>query len=474
MLCCSAASPPAKTEASALLHPPARHETATWKATFVVLSLAFLVDRASEFATDGMGRAFEEQFRTTPNALSTLSLCQAISLALCSPIWGYLADLYPRTRLLAIGCSAWAFFMICASCAPHFWTVVLFQGLAGCMLGSVRPNVLGMVADTVPMETQGSSYGILLGSGALGGLGGVVYANSVSEKLLFGSVNGWRVVFFTLALAAVALAVATLLFARDPRGDSRSERAAGSFSNFLSELWLLLQIKTFVLITICSALCYTPFKVGTFWVLCLRYSGFSQTSASGVFAVGLVATIAGNVFGGKAGDLMAAKHPDMGRIWLAQLSTTCSIACALVCLLAVPTTPEYSWCFAVIFAIFGFFGQGYSAGANNPMLAAVSPPELRSTIMAWAYGLEIAGAAILGPPFVGLIAQEGFGYIPSQETDISNVPDEQRSKNAIALRNALLIMTVVPFAIATMLYSLIGKIYPRDRDAQLVTSKSVI
>lgn len=185
------------------------------------------------------------------------------------------------------------------------------------------------------------------------------------------------------------------------------------------------------------------------------------------------AQILGNVIGGQAGDLLAAKYSYMGRIWLAQISTSSSVVCALIVLLAVPPDPSYGWCFALIFAIFGFFGQGYSAGANNPMLAAVAPPELRSTVMAWAYGLEIAGAAVLGPPIVGLIAQEGFGYVPSHELDIASVPVEQRWKNAQALRSALVIMSVVPFSIATGLYFLIRYTYPKDRDAQLGVSTSV-
>ena len=158
----------AKTEASVLLQNTAPHETRQWKITYAVLCLAFMVDRANEFAGEGLGRAFEEDFDATPNALSLLSLSGAVALACCSPIWGYFADLYPRTRLLSIGCAFWSLFTFCAVFAQRFWVIVVFRALAGTMLGAVRPNGLGLVADTVPFSAQGASYGILLASASFG------------------------------------------------------------------------------------------------------------------------------------------------------------------------------------------------------------------------------------------------------------------------------------------------------------------
>lgn len=184
--------------------------------------------------------------------------------------------------------------------------------------------------------------------------------------------------------------------------------------------------------------------------------------------------IAGNILGGKAGDWLASKFPDTGRIMLALGAVLCSTACAVIVLLLIPLNPSNGVGIGFVFAIFGFFGQGYSGGANNPMLAAVSPPELRSTVMAWAYAFEIAGAALLGPPLVGFIAQEGFGYIPSQEVDITLVPDDQRATNASALRYGLLFVSVLPFSLASVLYCFVAFTYPRERDAQLQYMKSPI
>lgn len=100
------------------------------------------------------------------------------------------------------------------------------------------------------------------------------------------------------------------------------------------------------------------------------------------------------------------------------------------------------------------------------MLAAVAPRGLRSTVMAWAYAIELAGAAVIGPPIVAAIA-EGFGYVASQEVDVSNVPEDQRVRNTSALRNALTIMFSVPFVISAILYAGALYTYPKDRDAHV-------
>ena len=60
---------------------------------------------------------------------------------------------------------------------------------------------------------------------------------------------------------------------------------------------------------------------GTFWILFLRYTGFSQSQAAAMFAGGLSAMIVGNLLGGRVGDAMAARLPDTGRVYLAQAST---------------------------------------------------------------------------------------------------------------------------------------------------------
>ena len=91
--------------------------------------------------------------------------------------------------------------------------------------------------------------------------------------------------------------------------------------------------------------------------------------------------------------------------------------------------------------------------------------------MAWCYGLEGSGSALLGPPTVALLAQHAFGYVPSHLVDLSDISPQQATTNATALRNSLIIMLTVSWAAAAALYSFVSLSYPRERDAAALARK---
>eukprot|EP00966_Prymnesium_polylepis_P057073 1322026-Prymnesium_polylepis.2 len=130
------------------------------------------------------------------------------------------------------------------------------------MLGAVRPNAMGMVADTVPFKQQGRAFGIMLACSCFGAVSGTGYATAFSERTLFGGMRGWRVVLLTLVVLSWLLLAVTVLFARDPRGNVRSERAASSLGQFFGQLRQLLAIRSFVTIALCGTLCVIPFQTG--------------------------------------------------------------------------------------------------------------------------------------------------------------------------------------------------------------------
>ena len=83
--------------------------------------------------------------------------------------------------------------------------------------------------------------------------------------------------------------------------------------------------------------------------------------------------------------------------------------------------------------------------------------------MAAEYGLESASAAVFGGPLVGLLAEFAFGYVAS-DLDIAATPERLRERNASALRQALLWLTLVPWALCLACFLLVERYYPRDRD----------
>eukprot|EP00966_Prymnesium_polylepis_P208473 4830076-Prymnesium_polylepis.1 len=139
-----------KTEATSLLPESKKIFSRAWLPTFLIMCLAFMIDRGNEFANQGLGRAYEEDFGATPDDLAALSLAGALALAVCSPFWGFLADRYNRPLLMVIGCAMWSIFTAIGSSAQSFWVLVLCAAGAGCFLGAVRPVALSLVAELVP------------------------------------------------------------------------------------------------------------------------------------------------------------------------------------------------------------------------------------------------------------------------------------------------------------------------------------
>lgn len=79
--------------------------------------------------------------------------------------------------------------------------------------------------------------------------------------------------------------------------------------------------------------------------------------------------------------------------------------------------------------------------------------------------LEGSSAAILGAPLVGFLAESAFGY---QRTSllVKDMPVALRLGNANALARSLFLLTVIPWSISFVLYSLLHFTYGKREDAQ--------
>jgi len=132
---------------------------------------------------------------------------------------GSLGDRFPRSRVFAIGCVAFAFFTVGCALAPSLLTLValrLLQGMAGALL---VPNSLAMLETSFDGEERGAAIGQWAGwsaiSTALGPLAGGWLVDAGS----------WRWVF--AAVAPFALGAAWLSLRHAPLGERRAVRKTG-------------------------------------------------------------------------------------------------------------------------------------------------------------------------------------------------------------------------------------------------------
>jgi MFS family permease len=152
----------------------------------------------------------------------------AVFYALFGLPLGRLADVWVRTRLIAIGLAFWSLMTAASALARDFAQLTVARIGVGVGEASASPAAFSLLSDYFPPAKRASvlaiySSGIYIGAGLGLGLGGLIvdrwdaaYAGSVAP---FG-LAGWQVAFFAVGLPGVMLAfwVQTL---REPiRGQS--------------------------------------------------------------------------------------------------------------------------------------------------------------------------------------------------------------------------------------------------------------
>ena len=139
----------------------------------------------------------------TPTTAALLSTGFTLSYALVQPVLGALADMFSKTRLIAVCMLVVGIATIACGLATNFEMLMILRVVAGVAAGGVFPIALAVAGDRVPVQQRQVAIGRLLFAAMTGNLLGASGAGVI------GDVVGWRGVFFvTGAIDLVALAVA--------------------------------------------------------------------------------------------------------------------------------------------------------------------------------------------------------------------------------------------------------------------------
>ena len=257
-----------------------------------------------------------------------------------------------------------------------------------------------------------------------------------------------------------------------------------------------------------------PWNALVFATLWMQLLGFSDVSAGAIAALFAAAVACGNLLGGFLGDAAARRSRKsssvggVGRVAVAQFSVAASIPLAIVLLRVLPASgpcrcqenvggvvvgkflprgaassanaacsPRSEKCtaaFALVVALTGLFSSW--CGANNSaVFAEIVPAELRSSVYAFDRSFEGAVGA-LATPLVGVVASRVFGFEgtlagSSSSSSSSSASDPAAAAAALnlpqarALASALLVCSVVPWALCLAAYTLLYRFYPLDAAA---------
>ena len=139
--------------------------------------------------------------------------------AFLSPLAGFLADRFNRSRVIICSLFAWSVITWLTAHATTFSELLATRALMGISEACYIPSALALIADyhrgpTRSLATGVHMSGIMVGS-ALGGLGGWI-----AER------QGWSHAFLLFGLIGIAYTLVVALLLRDPPADAKDSPAA--------------------------------------------------------------------------------------------------------------------------------------------------------------------------------------------------------------------------------------------------------
>ena len=465
-------------ESSSLLIGRSRGRSDVTCATFAVINLAAAVDSADASLLHSVFRALEADLQLGPSALSSLSLLQALSMAVAAPVWGVLSDTWPRRSLLSTAVFGWAISSLLNGCATGLASFAVLRALNGVALAVITPLSFAMIADMVAPASRGMAFGLLTLSNSIGAIAGSTFATSVAGQRVLGFA-GWRLPFFVAALLALLLVPLVRAFVPHGVPGGRTAKGAGAAAvgggggcsgGARARSWASAQVllrdaarnRTLRLVTLQGLFGAVPWQVFGFLTMFLQYSGLPDTRAALVASCCRAGTAAGGFAGGMMSDRCHRASPAHGRIWLAQLADLARLP--IVFLLFGPRWGAAAGGapYAALLLLLGFLAPWVGV-TNKAILADAVPARARASAIALSLALEGAVAACVGAPAVAWLAEEVHGYTaPPPGQAIADMAPELRSHNAHALSAAMFSMTFWPWLICCLLYSLVHCSFAAD------------
>ncbi|WCJ44486.1 Major facilitator superfamily protein [Euphorbia peplus] len=437
--------------------------------TLMVVNIAGIMERADESLLPGVYKEVGSALHTDPTGLGTLTLFRSIVQSSCYPIAAYLAVRHNRAHVIALGAFLWAAATFLVAFSSTYFQLAVSRALNGIGLAIVAPAIQSLVADSTDSSNRGTAFGWLqltanLGS-VIGGLCSVLIA-----PITFMGIPGWRLAFHIVGLLSVIVGVLVYLFAKDPRFSDNSSKGRGQSKPFWSEVKDLVEeaksvikIPSFQILVAQGVTGSFPWSAMTFSAMWLELIGFSHDETAFLIALFVIAGSFGGLFGGKMGDILSTRHPNSGRIILAQISSASAIPLAALLLLGLPDDQSTAAVHGLVLVVMGLFITWNGPATNNPIFAEIVPEKSRTSV----YALDRSFESVLSsfaPPLVGILAQHVYGYKPLPKGSTTSEEILTDRSNAAALAKALYTAIGIPMALCCFVYSFLYKTYPKDRD----------
>lgn len=319
---------------------------------------------------------------------------------------GNWADRYKRINILAAGAMVWGTAGILAATSRSFIQLFLTRALLGFGQGTIVPTHASLLSDYYPVGVRGRALSYHRSANSLGQVVGAVVGGVIVGSF------GWRWAFTAAAVPGLLLGIYALRLREPGRGEADLLTAAEEnplFREFLSdppdkvgfiaslgEIFSIPSLKWLIFTN--AAFGFSLFGV-VFWMPALfeRHYDFTTEAASGALGAMALAAFVGSWLGGPYADRCLARGFDyMGKVGVAaaaSLAVTWTIAFLM---------PNGALC--LLFLAIGAFFASMGTGGLVSIIAAVSPPRIRSqAFSAFGLALAVCGAAT-APMAVGALS----------------------------------------------------------------------
>jgi MFS family permease len=364
-----------------------------WR-SLLAFAFATIVDDSEKNLINGLFPTIRQALGLSLVHLSLLTNISKIISAILGPAWAMAADRYNRKRILVTVTGLWGFWTFAAGFSQNFAQLVTLYIIAS--LGSVAsiPIIMAAISDLFPDKNRGVAMGIFgAASVILGALATLAFSGLADLAL-------WRYGYFiTGGFSLLSGALIWFAFEDPGRGASESgmtiekQRSPASLADFTR----LFNIPSLVILFFQKILNagLLVWSFGTVYMV--DVFGFTNREALLTTAIPLLfGNIFGNLLGGFLGDRVNQRYPNTGRIALMQVTFFGSAVMSYLCM-------QIHWgiksTFYLVFFIWGIF-LSFGTGIDRPMVAAVTPPELRST----AFGIWMSSGDALASIIMASLA----------------------------------------------------------------------
>ena len=416
------------------------------KGLVVSLAVLFLINILNFYDRNVAGALAEpmkKEFDLSDQQIGLLGSAFIWIYAIVGVPLGLMADRMKRKSLLVGGVIVWSVLTAMNAFAQNFTHLLIARLGVGIGEAVVAPSATSWIGDLVPTAKRARALALFMLGVPVGGAMSYFFSGPIAQSF------GWRTALVIAALPAILL-VPPLFFLHEPeRGamDAQPRLTGGIDGVARQSMWSVLRIPTLLWIIASGALLnFNMYAYGTFTVSFLIRIHGQLLSTAGVLTgvIMLSGGVVGGLIAGRVGDQIVRKRKD-GRL----------LAAALFALAGAPVAyfgivqPKGSLVAAVILLSLAYGSCNTYYGLVYSSIQEIVAPALRATTMSIYFMFMYMCGASMGPLLTGAISD----WRAKTAAAGAGSAVVTAAHKAIGLQEAMLIIPVLGFLLAVVLYA---------------------